>query len=41
MQDPNAIIGGSLITCGITTTATGKIITNSGCIGNVQILKLK
>jgi prepilin-type N-terminal cleavage/methylation domain-containing protein len=29
------------ITCVITTTGSGKITTGSGCIGNVQVLKLK
>lgn len=41
LQDPNAQIGWVPIICSITTAADGKISTNSGCIGNVQILKLK
>lgn len=39
-QDPNAILTGStLIPCTI-TTQSGRISTGSGCIGNVQVLKL-
>ncbi len=34
-QDPNNL----MISCSI-TTASGKTLTNSGCIGNVQVLKL-
>lgn len=35
-QDPNAYSGGSLITCSLTSTG----IPNTGCVGNVQVLKL-
>lgn len=40
-QDPNAIIGGALIPCIFPAFGSGMTSTNSGCIGNVQILKLK
>lgn len=36
-QDPN----NTSIVCDISTTASWKMITNSGCIGNVQVLNLK
>ncbi len=36
-QDPNNIA----VTCSITTSASGRITTGSGCVGNVQVLKLK
>jgi prepilin-type N-terminal cleavage/methylation domain-containing protein len=35
-QDPNTSIA-----CTISTSASGKTITGSGCVGNVQVLKLK
>lgn len=36
-QDPN----NTAVTCAITTTATGKILTNTGCVGNIQALRLR
>ncbi len=38
LQDPNAPSG---LTCSISTTASGKTLTSSGCVGNVQVLRLK
>ncbi len=36
LQDPN-----TTISCNITTSASGKTTTGSGCVGNVQVLKLQ
>jgi hypothetical protein len=36
-QDPN----NTIVPCEIIPTASGKLLTGSGCIGNVQVLKLK
>ena len=35
-QDPN-----TTVSCIITTSASGKTTTGSGCVGNVQVLKLQ